>query len=250
MKQNELLTILNEIGLDENESRVYLASLSLGPTTVQKIARVAEVKRTTVYSDIESLQKKGLMHIETKGFKKSYVAESPEKLETVLELRRERFHKLLPEFSALYNLKGGESFVKYYDGLEAVKNVYEQLLADAKPREDYLVISDTSKWSRLDQKYFDHFRMRRAKLNLKVRMLLEDSELSRRDYTMQKQLNSLIKFLPEGTSLIANLIITPRKFVIHQLANPIMAIVIENQSIIGMQKQLFDIIWDSISDSK
>lgn len=243
MASNEFLDVLREIGLDENESQVYLASLSLGPSTVQKIARGAEIKRTTCYSVVGSLEKKGLMHVEARGFKKSYVAERPEKLEAVLELRKERFKKLLPDFTALYNLKGGESFIKYYEGLEAVKNVYELLISDVRPHDDYLVISDTAKWYVLDPKYFDDFRARRAKLNIQIRMLLEDSELSRKDVTLEKQLNYKIKLLPPETNLITNLIITPQRVAIHQLTPPIMAFVIENKSIIQMQQQLFEIIW-------
>lgn len=250
MHNNQLLETLKDIGLDDNEARVYLAALSLGPSTVQKIARAAEVKRTTVYSDIESLQKKGLLHIESRGFKKSYVAESPDKLENVLELRKERFKSLLPEFSALYNLKGGESFVKYYEGLPAVKNVYESLVTDIKPHEKYFVISDLEKWYALDPEYFEDFRKRRAKLNIDIRMLLLDSEMARKDVQFQKNYNMKIKLLPQTSTLVTNMIVTPQRVAIHQLAAPVMAIVIENKSIIQMQQQLFEIIWNSLPDEE
>ena len=250
MKNNTLLETLQESGLSENESRVYFAALSLGPATVLKIAQVAELKRTTVYPVIESLKHHGLMHVETKGFKKSYVVERPEKLESVLESRKERFKKLLPEFSALYNLKGGEGFIKYYEGLEAVKNVYDLLLKDAKPHDNHFVISDTSKWYTLDQNYFSRYRERRAKLNLNIKMLLENTKLSREDTKLEKQMGFRIKFLPLGTNLVIDCTITPQRVVIHQLTPPIMAIVIENKSIIQMQQQLFEIIWNSLSESK
>ncbi len=250
MRNNELLSILGEIGLDENEAAVYLASLSLGPSTVQKIARGAEIKRTTVYSVIETLGKKGLMHAESRGFKKSYVAEPPEKLETVLELRKERFKSLLPEFSALYNLKGGESFIKYYEGLAAVKNVYENLIQDIKPHEDYLVVSDIDKWYALDPTYFEDFRKRRAKLPINIRMLLRDSEMARKDLALERNYNMHIKILPTSVKFITNMIVTPQRVAIHQLAEPIMAIVIENKSIIQMQRELFEIIWNSLPEKE
>src|SRR4051812_34988946 len=107
MKNDLFLQSLNNLGLSDHEARVYFASLFLGASTVQKIANAAEIKRTTVYSVVQSLQSKGLMMIEIKGLKKMYTAENPEKLETLLEHRREQFKNLLPEFSALYNLKGG-----------------------------------------------------------------------------------------------------------------------------------------------
>lgn len=69
MKNIKLLETLKDIGLDESEAQVYLTSLSLGPTTVLRIARGGETKRTTVYGIIESLKNKGLMKVELKGLK-------------------------------------------------------------------------------------------------------------------------------------------------------------------------------------
>ena len=105
MKSEKLTNILENLGLTENEAKVYLASLSLGQSTILKISRTAEIKRTTIYSVIESLKQKGLMKIEIKGWKKLFVAESPEKLDVMIKNRREELKSSLPEFLALYNLQ-------------------------------------------------------------------------------------------------------------------------------------------------
>ena len=60
MKNEKLQSILKNIGLSETEAEVYLASLSLGPTTILKIARSSGVKRTSVYTIIDALKEKGL----------------------------------------------------------------------------------------------------------------------------------------------------------------------------------------------
>ncbi len=79
MLSDKLIKKLENIGLSENESRVYLASLSLGPAIVRDIARVSQVKRTTIYSLIDSLKQQGLMHVEEKGLKKLFTPSAPEK---------------------------------------------------------------------------------------------------------------------------------------------------------------------------
>ena len=245
MKKRGLIEILQDLGLNENESRVYFASLSLGPGTVQKIAKASEVKRTTVYTVIESLQKRGLMKIEVKGFKKLYVAESPEKLERILEERKERFMDQLPEFMSVYNLKGGESFIKYYEGQEAVKSVYESNLKDIKHGEKYMVISNAEKVFDIYGKWFDKFVEKRAKLNIDIRMILQDNDHSRDYGKLEKNYNHKVRFLPKKTELITNLVITPQRVLIHQLNPPIMGIVIENKSAIQMHQQLFEVIWET-----
>ncbi len=246
MQNTQYIETLTGLGLGENEARVYFASLSLGPATVLKIADAAEIKRTTVYSVVESLKHKGLMRIELKGWKKLFTAEAPENLESILETRREKFKNLLPEFSALYNLKGGESTLKYYEGLAAVKSVYEGLIQDIRPHEDYIILSDLKKWLNLDEKYFRDFSQRRAKLNINIRMLAENWPAF--DFsTYGKNYKINYKILPAETKLTTNLVVTPQKVVIHQLTPPVLAIVIENKSVIQMHKEMFEIMWRSLS---
>ncbi len=248
MHKNILTETLTDLGLSENESAVYFSALSLGPTTILKVAKSAEIKRTTVYSVIESLHSKGLMRIELKGFKKLYVAEGPEKLESILEQRKAKLKQFMPEFAALYNLKGGESFLKYHEGLEAVKNVYESLIKDVRPHEDYRVMANQDQWLSLDPDYFRDFLARRAKLPIKVRMMFQDTELGRKWQAERHVLNTKIKILPESTKLTTNLVVTPQRVLIHQLVPPIFGIVIENRSIIRMHQEMYDIIWKSLPE--
>ena len=246
MASNQLIKTLNELGLNENESKVYYSSLSLGPSTILKISQAAEIKRTTAYTVIESLKQKGLMNIQVTGFKKKYVAENPQKLEAMLEVRRKKFQSLLPEFSALFNLQGGESFIKYYEGLEAVKGVYEGLIRDVKPGDDYLVMGNQDKWVGHDKEYFLDFLYRRAKLPIKIRMMFVDTPLAHEWKKIEKNFNSTIKILPKDTHVTTNLVVTPQKVFIHQLTSPIIGILIENKSVINMHKEMYEIIWKSL----
>lgn len=247
MLSEKLTKVLGEVGLDQNESAVYLSSLSLGQATILQIARASGLKRTTVYSLVESLSQKGLMSIEVRGFKKLYVPEDPANLELVLEKRKKRFHESLPEFQALYNLKGGEGFIRYYEGLTAVKGVYESLIKEIRPHEEYLVVSAQEKVFSLDEAYFQDFVERRAKLDINIRLLLEDSEIARRHKQFERNYNETIKILPKETCLSTNLVITPQRILIHQLSLPIIGIVIENKSIIQMHKEFFEIMWRAMS---
>ena len=246
MKNDKLIQILQGLGLTDKEASTYLACLSLGPTTVLKISRVANLKRTTVYSVAEQLKQKGLLSIEIRGFKQLFVAEDPDNLEAVLDERREKLKLAMPDLSALFNLKGGEGKIKYYEGLEAIKSVYETLLRDVMPHEDYLVVGDQSMWYKLDPDYFRNFIERRAKLNINIKLLFQDSAIAREHKKLEKNFSEKVKILPPETTLTTNMVIIPRRLVIHQLTPPIMAIVIENKSVIQMHHELFEIIWRSV----
>lgn len=240
---------LQEFGLSENEARVYLASLSLGPSTILSIAKEAELKRTTVYSVIERLKQNGLISIEVKGFKKRFTAESPSKLERLFELRRERFKELLPELSALHRLKGGQSFIKYYEGVAGVKSVYSDILKELRTGAEYLVMSDQEQFINMDREYFTHHIEGRARLNPNSRALFQDSATARHYKEIEEQTRLRVRFLPKGTKLTANLVIMEDKVIITQLIQPIMAIVIENKSVVAMHHEQFEIIWKSVGES-
>jgi sugar-specific transcriptional regulator TrmB len=249
MHGGNLVKTLENLGLTENESRVYFASLSLGPTTIQKISRTAEVKRTTVYTVIESLRKKGLININIEGLKKTFVAESPERLEVIVDEKRDQLRSQLPEFLSLFNLKGGESVVKYYEGREAIKSVYESNIRDIRPNEKYMVVSNADRVFDIYGKWFDKFVERRGKLNIDIRMILQDSEWSRNYKKYERNYNHVIKFLPEETDLVTNLVITPQRVLIHQLNAPIIGIVIENKSVIKMHQEMFEVLWKTCTET-
>ena len=79
-----------KLGYSEKESRVYLASLELGPTSVQNIAKKAGVKRVTTHAVLNVLMKRGMFEVSVVGKKRNYAATSPEVL--LLHLRQEKMN--------------------------------------------------------------------------------------------------------------------------------------------------------------
>lgn len=244
----KLQKTLADIGLSSNEASVYLTLLSLGPTTALKLARGTGIKRSTVYLTLESLKQRGLVALEMHGFKSLFVAENPEKLDAVLEERKLRLGRDLPELLSLYNLKGGESTMKYYEGFAGLKQVYESMIRDIRPHEKYLVLSHLEPVVGLDHEFFEDFFRRRSKLNIDLRLLLQDTPEAHRRKKIERNFNERIKILPPKVSLVTNLVIVPRRVLIQQSRPPVFGIVIENKSIIEMHQQMFEIMWHSIPD--
>jgi len=245
MKNEKLFNSLKEFGLEEKEVKVYLASLSLGATTILKISKVSGVKRTTVYELIVALEKKGLMKKEIHGFKTLYSAEHPEKLENSLETKRTLLSRLMPELEGLYHLKGTESSIKFYSGLSAIKNIYDDLLKDLKPHEFYYAISNIKEWQELDEDFFlkKHVETR-SKMDIETKLLFTDSETAQKRKETARNFEETIKILPKNSNFHIDLVVTPYKLVMFQLHEPLVAIVIENKSIIELHKEMFELIWN------
>ncbi len=246
MQKEDIKETLVDFGLSEHEALVYLSSLTLGPTTVNKIAKHSGVKRTTVYPVIESLKRKGIMNIEVKGLKKLFIAENPEKLEGIIEQKKDRLKGMIPELAALYSLKSGEGLIKYYEGVAGIKTVYDHILDGLKEGDEYLIVSDMKRFLAIDEPYFVNFMEKRAKLNLEVKTIIQDNEEGRYYKTIERNINQKIKILDKSIDLKAFVIILPDKIVIAQMVEPLIAIIIENKSIVDMQRQQFNIIWNAI----
>ncbi len=249
MDNEKLIELFKQIGLSENESKIYLVALSLGSTTILKLSQHSTLPRTTVYHTVETLKQKGLMRINIEGFKKKYEAESPEKLEIVLEERKNTLHKKLPELMSLYNLKGHESVIKYYEGLEAVKGIYTDTTAELRTGDFFYVISDIDKLFALDRPFFENNKKKLASLHIDAKIFgLNKTPMTENFIQYEKNYNHVTKNLPPETSLAVDIMITPYRVVIVQLDLPLLGIVIQNQSVITAHKESFKIMWRAINN--
>lgn len=245
--ENQHVTdMLTGIGLSEPEARAYMATLSLGATTVLRLSRATGIKRTTLYTMIESLKQKGLLKIEIKGLKRRFVAEHPENLSIVLEKRAKEFASFVPLLSQLYSDRANEASITYHEGLEAIKMVYENLLKGVGRNDPYLAIS-AEEFFEPDRRYFEKFIERRAQKYRGVRLILLDEKLAREHKKFEKNFNEQIRFLPADTKLDINLVITKDTLVLHQLRPPIHALIIKTKTIIDSHRNIFEVLWKRLA---
>ncbi len=248
MDKEKIIELFKGLGLSDNEAKVYFALLGNGASNVQSIARSSGVKRTTIYPILESLKNQGLVRVELPGLKQKFVAEDPAKLEALVETRARALKDTIPVLRSMFVSDESTSSVKYYQGVRAIRGIYDDLLKDLKAGDFYLAVFDPEKW---DKAGLGDFLMKhvedRAKLNIETRLLMQDSEKARWRKQFERNFNEQVKILPEGTDLGIDLVVTPKRLVMFQLSDPLVAFVIENKAAIQMQKQLIDIIWKNIS---
>jgi len=135
----QLISHVEELGLSNKEARVYLACLSLGPASVQRIAERSGIKRVTTYVILESLVVLGLISQSTKGKKTYIVAEDPVNLERLLEKRehelkeqKHNFKRILPDLQGLKTLPKDSPMVKFYDSADGIRTILNGFLEQAR----------------------------------------------------------------------------------------------------------------------
>lgn len=132
-----VLTYLQEFGLNDKEIVIYLSLLKYGPNTIMDLARKTGIKRSTTHNNVEELIKKGLVSQTNYGERRMVIAEDPDKLKFLLEQRKWEVSKLERNMDGIveeiYNSipKAKENTnveVKYYNELKDIRSVYEETL--------------------------------------------------------------------------------------------------------------------------
>ncbi|KKT26512.1 MAG: Transcriptional regulator, TrmB [Parcubacteria group bacterium GW2011_GWA2_43_9b] len=160
--ENMIHLELRKLGLKEKEVSVYLAALELGFTSVQNIAKHANLSRPTVYEIIKELIKKSLMReVKRKGAvrgERSYfAAESPDSLLGLLRTQKREVEEREREF------------VRIISSLRAKYNLAEQAEIKTFPKDETKFLLDDFVQSRTEEIYFigqnaDAFKNWRVKL--------------------------------------------------------------------------------------
>lgn len=123
-----MLDQLVKMGFSQDEGRVYLAALELGETSVARIADKAKIERTTAYTHIETLKRRGLISMSRHGKKTVYTAESPKKLRNELDEKWKLLDGLLPELLSITNAIDQKPKVRYFDSREGIYDIFRETL--------------------------------------------------------------------------------------------------------------------------
>src|SRR3972149_2621050 len=121
----DISSTLEQLGLTQKESAVYLAALELGQAPVLQIARKAKVKRPTAYVTLSNLHEKGFIEVIPKGSSTWFQAVDPEKIAEQFNKKLGKFKEALPELRSLFNIAPNKPGVRFYEGKKAILALYE-----------------------------------------------------------------------------------------------------------------------------
>ncbi|MGC9968381.1 MAG: helix-turn-helix domain-containing protein [Minisyncoccia bacterium] len=171
---------LISIGFSAKEAEVYLALLDIGKGTVSQITRKAKLNRTTGYDILDKLVGLGLARISGKEPKQEYAVESPTGIENIVKNRiaeasknAEIMLKLIPQLSSIHNVAGRPQ-IRFYEGIEGLKQVYEDTLTSHEPIRAWATVEDMYKGL---PGYFPKYYKRRAAHNISIRAIVPRTEM-------------------------------------------------------------------------
>lgn len=237
-----LQKVIEKLGYKQNESKVYLAALHLGESTVAEIARIVKLPRTSVQVIIENLHKAGMINFFLKKGQKQWVAENPEKFLIDLKEKEAGIRAAMPELLAARSNVGARPTVKVFNGLEEIKMIMEDIIAT---KHNILAIHSWADWMKfMGREFMEDFIERRTAHFLKIRLITpptpEALELKNRD---QKELRAT-KCMPEHVRIDnANFIYGNKVAIITLNEKRPTGILIEDADIYHTMSILFESLW-------
>jgi len=238
-----LINTLKDYGLSQKQAQIYLACLELGSSSVQKIGQKSNIARSTCYEVLESLKKRKLISTFKKRKVNYYSAEDPQK---AIGLAREKVRVLeeaLPQFRAIYGESKVMPTVRFYQGKEGMKIIFQEILDEAK--KEILNYGSAQDLIEVMGSFWDYFLKERAKKKILARVILWESETAhQRKKLGQKELRE-VKIIPAEYKHHGQIVVWSDKVAMFSFKKDLTALVIESKEIAGAQKSAFNYIWNS-----
>ncbi len=237
----DLSHLLNDLGLSESETKIYLSGLETGPTSVQDLAKKAKLSRTAAYDAVAHLQSRGLMTTYERGKKVFYVSENPDRAVTFF---RERIRKLrgklevleeqLPELKMM--MGGDRPAVRFYEGRDALLALFQDVVSVNPVRVDEL--------SNMD----DVYQYLNTEDLLEVRRTLNVDKIQLRILyrgTLQNPRKNVIfcELLKEIDTFHGDIWIYENRVAFVQFVGKVLTVIIESESLADTARALYQAAW-------
>ncbi len=237
--------ILKEIGLTDNEIKVYLTMLEEDENLASTIANKTRINRSLVYTILTNLINKGMISYVIKENRKYFKATAPEKILNVLkekeqEIRKqeEKIKEIIPKLKSLKLPKKEEPSIEVYKGKEGLKTVLDDVLKEGK---DYQMIGYTAIGTKIAEYWFAHWHRRRIKMGIKRKIL---APYTLKGKSVMKYPLTKAKYFPSHYSMQTSTLIYGDKATIYlPLKNDFLGIMIKSKEIIETYRSQFNLLW-------
>src|SRR3989344_5278101 len=228
---------LQELGLSSNEIEVYLVCLKLGEATVNRIADVSKLPRSTTHDILISLKNKSLISSLIIKNKTNYLANDPKIIIFGLKEKIEIANKIMPNLLEIKNKIKEKPKAEVFQGKIAVVKLLDEIIELKKP---ILLIGNQGNALEKIEYHPEKFKIKRTENKIPIKQILEISEESKKikedKYTQIKYLDSL-KGSKEAMFIVEN-------SVYHIILQyEIIAIKITSEDHAELSRKMFEELW-------
>jgi hypothetical protein len=182
---------------------------------------------------------------QSKGARKAYLARDPEALFLSLVEKKETVQRILPDLRALYTTQKNKPKIRYYDGLEEVKNIYLESLSAKK----IYGLGSTKLFSDLAPEFFNRYLKQLKDRDIVFYDILTASSRAKGAPEVKSILKAFYeaKFLPsEYGDQPTDILIWDDNIALITLEEPIFGTAITSPLISKTFTIIFDVMWKNL----
>ena len=177
--------ILQQIGLNKSEVKVYITLLELGSSTTGPIMDHAKVSSSKIYGILARLMDKGLASSVIKSKTNYYQASSPESVltyikekETELKKQEEQIRSIIPQLKLKQKLSENKKEAQVYLGWKGIMNAFNFILENLKKGDDYIGFAQTihEEESKEVKLFFIQYQKKREEKRLNIKLIADKSQ--------------------------------------------------------------------------
>ncbi|MEO5927652.1 MAG: helix-turn-helix domain-containing protein [Patescibacteria group bacterium] len=186
-------TLMNA-GLSQDEARVYAALLEYGPQGAgELLSRLSPMKRGLLYKTLERLTERKLaLQKEMRG-KFQFFPESPDSLVAIAKAHAAQAGQVasdleaaLPELKTKYNLSTERPTVRFFEGKEGLRELYEDKISSGASKLTFIRTARARDYRDLFGTWFSNYLQRQTEAGMKVTALTVDDEHANHDARIDK----------------------------------------------------------------
>ena len=237
--------ILEKIGLNKHESAIYLALLELGPSYIAQISEKTSIHRPLVYKALPSLLEKKLVTQTRRAKRTIFMAEPPNRLETMFDDLRIDFFEALPELEDQYSVNDQKPRVRFLQGKDGTKRVFDDIVRSLKKGDVFYRYSSNKDGTEKRDKYVPrNYRKMRDEKKLE-RQVITNDQTARHKIA---KLDRFIKIMPNDLGPfeynVTEVIYGDKVAFIDYGSET--AMIIESKKIAEFQKHIFKMFYKKI----
>ena len=229
---------LKELGLTDNEIKVYLALLENGILNPTKLAEKTGMHRSYIYDTVERLLERGVINTVLVDNKKSYQPVDPKVLREIFELKLRQLDSVLPKLSGLYTATKEETRIEMHRGKRVYRTLIKDMVANIKKGDTvYLLGVDEKIIETVEPIYLKQYFNIIKEKNVKEHIIIaKGSKKIEHKNLIYKELDA--KYLDETT-----IVIYGKNVFIFIWGTPPHLMVIESSKVAKTYKKQFELMW-------
>lgn len=243
--------ILEELGLGQNESKVYESLLSLGSSSIEQMATKSKVHRRNIYDVLAKLLEKGLISETFIHNRKEYHAIHPSRLLDLIQEKEKKLNEILPDLEKKFNRYEEDETAYVYKGINGFKQYLQDILDTG---ETVYFIGAKAFWLDPRLKHFlVKFDQERKKRGIEFRHIF-DYEVKEQKPEILKLVDKPYKFFPKKYSsqtavdIFGDRVVTFVGIGPGQLDEEPIQFVMKGRKLADGYKKFFEFMWDQIKD--